>query len=211
MASEYSEATEAAATSAASFATAGAAAQTRDDKGVSSGPTPALSPREEFIIDCLRNARYHEDRERFFAGIHKLSMFFVVASGTATFAWIKAATFFAGIITIAGLLDLVFDISGKARLHASLRRRIYDILAQAEDPSRSMDSLREQAVRVYADEPPCMHAANMIAYNGAMQSFHRPQQFHYKIEWYHRLLRHVWPFASTNFKTYGELAKTKPA
>jgi hypothetical protein len=47
--------------------------------------------------------------------------------------------------------------------------------------------------------------------NGAMQFFHRPQQLHYKIEWYHRLFRHVWPFASTNFKTYGELAKTEPA
>jgi hypothetical protein len=86
--------------------------------------------------------------ERFFARIHKGAMFFVVASSTATFAWVKAAPYFAGIITLAGLLDLVFDVSGKARLHASLRRRIYDLLAQAEDPLRSDESLREQAVRV---------------------------------------------------------------
>jgi hypothetical protein len=179
------------------------------DQGRPSGTAPALelSPRDEFIIDCLRNARYHEDRERFFARIHKGSMFFVVASGTATFAWIRAAAFFAGIITLVGLLDLVFDVSGKARLHASLRRRVYDILAQAEDPTRSLDSLREQAVRVYADEPPCMHAANFIAYNGAMEFLHRPRAFHYKIEWYHRVFRHVWPFPTTDFKTYGDLAK----
>jgi hypothetical protein len=203
MPSEHSE--PAKATTAAASATAGAAAQTWDDKGVASGAAPALSPRDEFIIDCLRNARYHEDRERFFARIHRGAMFCVVASGTATFAWVRAAPVFAGIITLAGLLDLVFDVSGKARLHASLRRRVYDILAQAEDPTRSIESLREQAVRVYADEPPCMHAANFIAYNGAMESLHRPRHLQYKIEWYHRLLRHVWPFASTEFKTYGEL------
>jgi hypothetical protein len=205
MASECSE-TATADTSASAEASAAAKA---GHEGVAAGTSPSLgvSARDEFIIDCLRNARYHEDRERFFARIHKGSMFFVVASGTATFAWIKAASFFAGIITFAGLLDLVFDVSGKARLHASLRRRIYDILAQAEDPTRSLDSLREQAVRVYADEPPCMHAANMIAYNGAMQSYHRPHEYHYKIEWYHRLLRHVWPFAAENFKTFGDLAR----
>jgi hypothetical protein len=134
-------------------------------------------------------------------------MFCVVASGTATFAWVRAAPYFAGLITLAGLLDLVFDVSGKARLHASLRRRVYDILAQAEDPTRTVESLREQAVRVYADEPPCMHAANLIAFNGAMDSLHRPHALKYKIEWYHRLFRHVWPFASTEFKTFAELAR----
>jgi hypothetical protein len=40
-----------------------------------------------------------------------------------------------------------------------------------------------------------------------MESVHRPRNFQYKIEWYHRFLRHVWPFASTEFKTYGEIAK----
>lgn len=166
-----------------------------------------ISERDLFLVDCLRNARYHEDRERFFARIHKMAMFTVVASGTATFAWLRAAPYLAGVITLAGLLDLVFDISGKARLHASLRRRIYDILAQLEDPIRSLENLREQAVRVYADEPPCMHAANIIAFNGAMEFLHRPREYQYQVKWYQRWLRHVWSFASTDFKTYGELSK----
>jgi hypothetical protein len=208
MASEHSEAVAAAA-SAASSATTAAANKAGDDAGFPAGSSTSvgLSDREEFVIDCLRNARYHEDRERFFARIHRTAMFVVVASGTATFAWLKAAPYFAAVITLAGLLDLVFDISGKARLHASLRRRVYDVLAQTEDPKRSIEGLREQAVRIYADEPPCMHAANFIAFNGAMDVLHRPHAFKYKIEWYHRLLRHVWPFASTQFKTYGDLAK----
>lgn len=134
-------------------------------------------------------------------------MFVAVASGTATFAWLKAAPYFAGLITLSGLLDLVFDVSGKARLHASLRRRVYDLLAQAEDPSRTVEALREQAVRIYADEPPCMYAANLIAYNGAMEFMQRPHVHLYKIEWHQRFFRRWFSFASTKFQTYGELAE----
>jgi hypothetical protein len=192
-----------------SCAASAAAAEARNNQGLPAGAAPSveLSPREEFVIECLRNARYHEDRERFFARIHRTAMFIVVVSGTATFAWVKAAHYLTALLTLAGLLDLVFDVSGKARLHASLRRRVYDILAQAEDPARSIEGLREQAVSVYADEPPCMHAANLIAFNGAMDSLHRPRSLKYKIGWHHRLFRHVWPFASTEFKTYGDVSR----
>lgn len=204
MGSQHTEA----ATAPSVAATASSVTETGHE-GLSTGAASAISisDRDLFMIDCLRNARYHEDRERFFARIHKLAMFTVVASGTASFAWLKAAPFLAGVITLAGLLDLVFDISGKARLHASLRRRIYDVLAQLEDPSRTLENLKEQAVRVYADEPPCMYAANFVAFNGAMEFLHRPREYHYEVKWYQRLLRHLWSFSSTNFKTHGEIAK----
>jgi hypothetical protein len=110
-------------------------------------------------------------------------------------------------VTIAGAVDLVFDVSGKARLHAALRRRVYDILAQAEDPTRSIASLREQAVRVYADEPPTMHAVNALAYNAAMLAFDRPEKYQFPISLWHRALRHWWPFTADDFKTYDEIAK----
>jgi hypothetical protein len=203
MPSEQSETTHSAASPAAF-----AANSASDTAAATAGSATALTPRQELVIECLRNARYHEDRERFFSWVHKSAMFVVVAAGTASFASLKAEPQWAAIITLTGLLDLVFDISGRARLHGSLRRRFYDLPAQSEIPTISDESLREQATRIYGDEPPCMHAANVIAYNGAMDSFHRPRKYLYKIEWYHRLLRHVWPFASTQFKTFGELATT---
>jgi hypothetical protein len=168
-----------------------------------------LSERDTFRITLLRNAHYHEDRERFFARLHRLAMFVVVVSGTASFAFVRATPYLAAAITLAGLIDLVFDVSGKARLHASLRRRIYDVLAQTEDSARSIESLREQAVRVYADEPPCMHAVNAIAYNAAMQSFDRPRQHLFKVPMWYRLLRHWHSFATTQFKTYSEIETAK--
>jgi hypothetical protein len=39
-----------------------------------------------------------------------------------------------------------------------------------------------------------------------MSSFDRPEKYQIKLEWYHRWFRHIFAFASTDFKTYEELA-----
>ena len=176
----------------------------------SGGPETAagqgqLTDRESLRITLVRNAHYHEDRERFFARLHRLTMFVVVLSSTASFAFVNTTPWLAGVITIAGLVDLVFDVSGKARLHASLRRRIYDVLAQSEDESRPVVTLREQAVRIYADEPPCMHAVNAIAYNAAMLAFNRPEKYLFVVPWFYRFTRHWISYATVKFKTHEEV------
>lgn len=190
------------------------------DRGGSSASGPAapevpgqLDERVSFRISLVRNAHYHEDRERFFARLHRVAMFIVVASGTASFAFVRATPLWAGVTTLAGLIDLVFDVSGKARLHASLRRRIYDLLAQSEDDTRPLPQLREQAVRIYADEPPCMHAVNALAYNAAMLAFNRPQKYLFEIRPFYRIVRHWYSFTSAQFKTREEieLEATKPS
>jgi hypothetical protein len=181
------------------------------DSSPSSGPEAAqrskeITEIEAFKITCLRNTHYHEDRERFFARWHKITMFVVVLGGAATFAplehkyWIAAS-----IVTIAGLIDLVFDVSGKARLHASLRRRIYDILSDSQDDHSDLTKLHRRAIDVYADEPPCMHAVNALAHNAAMAAFERPPKLQFKITLWQRLLRNMWPYPSVVFKTFEEL------
>lgn len=141
---------------------------------------------------------------RYFARIHKFAMFIVVIGGSSLFADYTQVWLAAVVITLAGTIDLVFDVSGRARLHASLRRRIYDILSQIEDHSRDVDKLNEQAVQVYADEPPCMHAVNALAYNGALAAAGRPHDLLFDLKWYHRWFRHIWAFGSTEFKTLRE-------
>jgi hypothetical protein len=165
----------------------------------------AITEREAFQITLLRNSHYHEDRERFFAWWHKVTMFVVVLGAIATFAPIDKYWIAALVIAFAGLVDLVFDVSGRARLHASLRRRIYDLLAEAQDNDVDLTKMRKRAIDVYADEPPCMHAVNALAYNSAMASFERPQKLQLRIRWWQRIFRNVWPFPETDFKTFEEL------
>ena len=165
-----------------------------------------LTDFDKFRMSCLRIARYHEDRERFFAGVHRISMFVVVGSGTASFASFKEFwPYFALIITLAGLLDLVFGISDKARLHGFIRRQMYDLLAQSETDKRSIEDLKEQLIRISAEEPPYMRAVNELAYNSVMITWGRDQRHLVQTRWYHRLFRNVISFASTRFRTYDEV------
>jgi hypothetical protein len=93
MGSESSEATTA-------TAAATAAARTGTDKATAPGAAAAeagspLDERTEFKIECLKNARYHEDREAFFSRLHKATMLVAVLGGTASFAFVKQFMIFA--------------------------------------------------------------------------------------------------------------------
>lgn len=158
-----------------------------------------MTPRLSFQIECLRATKYHEDREWFFAAVHRVAMFIVVAFGTAIFADVKRAPVFAAIVTLAGLIDLVFDVSGKARKHADQRRRIFDILAQVEDETKPLAGLREQLIKTYADDLPTMHAVNALAYNSAMAAFGRDANEFIKVSGWQRFWRHLVPFSSLSF------------
>ena len=41
--------------------------------GTAANQGKGLNEREAFKIDLVKNARYHEDRERFFSSVHRLS------------------------------------------------------------------------------------------------------------------------------------------
>ena len=109
------------------------------------------------------------------------------------------------IITLTGLLNLVFDIAGKARLHAGLKKEVYSILSDTKT-SNDLLALQRKLVLVYAEEPPTMYAVSAIAYNGAMASHARPPKYFIKIGVWARLWRHIWPYAANRFKTFEEIA-----
>lgn len=201
-------------TNAATAAGPGSPARAEPRDALAAGHTAAqgqaeLTDRGAFEINCLRNTHYHEERERFFARWHKGTMFVAVLGGSAAFAPLDRGYWIAGLlVAVAGLIDLVFDVSGRARLHASLRRRIYEILAEAQDEGADLAGLKKRAIAVYADEPPCMYAVNALAYNSAMEAFERPSEFQLKISFSQRFWRNVWPFPQTAFKTFADLGET---
>ncbi len=207
MQNEFSHEQKAGAATAAPTSTAAAPTRTGErDEIVSAASAPAEIDTElGFKIRCLSSALYHEDRERFFAWLHRWAMFFVVASGTAAFLPIKAEhpLLLTGIATFAGLIDLVFDVSGKARLHATLRKQIYAVLADVGHID--LKELERRLTLIYADEPPCMHAANAVAYNRAMVSYGRPADALLTTGWRGSIVRHFWPFTHNDFPTNAEV------
>jgi len=109
------------------------------------------------------------------------------------------------VTAIAGLVNLVFDINGSARLHGSLRQRLYGVLADAEVMS-DIPSLEKRLILIYADEPPIMYAVNAIAFNNAMLSYGRPKEKLMNVGFFSRFIRHLWPYSANSFRTYSEVA-----
>jgi hypothetical protein len=138
-------------------------------------------------------------------------MFVVVLSGTTTFGAIMQAgggtlAMWASLIaTTAGVIDLVFELDTKARLHSTLKGRMFDILARCEIAADSRD-LDMEMTRIYANEPPTKHGVNAIAFNAAIDAMGRPASEKYDLRPWQLLLRHWWPFRANEFPTLGDRA-----
>jgi hypothetical protein len=191
----------------------GSRSQAYNSPGLNSAADSTAERQQEisnvdlFKIKALSSAMYHEEREQFFASAHRVAMFVVVAAGTAALSPLRTEwpNTFPALIALFGLIDLVFDVSGKSRLHATLRKSIYTILAEAEVNQPTLSELERRLVLIYADEPPCMHAVSAISYNRAMSSFGRPHKYLMSVGAWHARVRNFWPFSANYFKTYQQL------
>jgi hypothetical protein len=173
-----------------------------------------LSDLEAFRISCLKDAIYHEDRERFYAWLHRAGMFVVIVGGAATVAsvmasWTDVIGWIGLVVFLVGTLDLVFDIDGKARRHSILRRRAFELLADAEKASPDLHDLKARRAVGYADEPPCLYAANALAFNAALAAYGRPSGQSFKVGWLPARLRHIIAFTPATFRTLDERAAAK--
>src|SRR5258708_11303151 len=106
--------------------------------GPSSGPVAASLTA--LRCSCLMNARYHATREAFLDNVHRWFMFAVIALGaaalidvfpraTAPQGAIGLKELFAASAAIIAALDLTFDLSNRARTHALMKRRYFELIA----------------------------------------------------------------------------------
>ncbi len=167
--------------------------------------TPEMTPVELAKFKCIRNAAYHEDWERFYARCHRILMSIVVivgtfAIGSSLTAENLLATYGTAIAVLAGLIDVLWNIDGLARLHSDLRRRSYDLLARLE-AGEPIERIGVDFIRLVAAEPPPMHAVNALAFNAAVDALGRPPGQKYVLKTWQRWLRHWYPFRPNQFPT----------
>jgi len=170
---------------------------------------PKLTPRAALEFELMRSGAYHADRERFFDTVHRWTMFVVVLLGSAAFGDLLGQNrLLAGAVACAGLVDLVFDVSGKARAHAQLRRLSFEMLAallRGDDEN----GIRARLTEGYGEEPNFNGTVNCVAYNAANAQLGRSRSDQFVIGAWRRRLRHFWPGAD-DLKTFRELGLTPP-
>lgn len=114
-----------------------------------SGPMANATALEKVTVSCLANAHYHSSREAYLDTVHRWFMFFVIALGAAALTdalpklidlvfgtTINPALFkeaCAAFVAIIAALDLTFDLSNRARSHAMMKRRYYELLASVRE------------------------------------------------------------------------------
>lgn len=154
--------------------TQAAPAGRRNARPAAGGPTSEI---ELVRFDLLRSAVYHGMRERTQLRWQRVGMFLTIILGSSAFAafWANASLIgqiASGSVAVIGAGQLVFDFGGTALQHADLRRRFYDLLAEAESIADIADikALRAKMAALYADEPPEVERVNRKAHNRAGES-----------------------------------------
>ncbi len=157
-----------------------------------------------FVV--LRNAIYHASRRRFLDTGNRALTFVVIAAGAGAVGDIGqslgvTAQWLAAIATLAGALQLVFDLAGKARTHEFLQRRFYEVLAEIDEAGQPTEAQIAKwnagLARLYAEEPPPMRALEAISHNAAKESLGAGRRV--RVEWWHTLLKQWWPFHGSEF------------
>ena len=198
-------------TSSAKATTSSAQTQSRH-KGNSAGTTSA--EMNDIKFESLKGAFYHEGREAHFDFIHRVLLFSVTLLGTATASQFLAnnpvLSTWTGLATaVVGLIDLVFNLSGKAREHGFLKRRFVELSSFCDNPIWNSQMLNERLASIYADEPPQFRCANAIAYNNALRTIHGNDRSDdlLIVTRYRKMSRNWFRHESHDFNTKGELEK----
>ncbi|MFG1319854.1 hypothetical protein [Xanthobacter autotrophicus] len=161
-----------------------------------------MDARTSIKVQALRNALYHGARRNFLEFINRAFSFIVILGGAVAVAdYLGNAKPAAFIATVAGTLQLVFDFGGRAKEHAFLQRRFYDVIAEVEtcpEPAENqICKWQADLVRIYADEPPTLRALDAIAYNDAAEAL--DTEWRVRVNWWQSLWRHFYPFNGTSF------------
>lgn len=200
--------TSAASTPAASTAPNAAAQSARLDSERRRGPSGTEAPASA-IEDGLRcnlymNARYHASREAFLDSAHRALMFFIIVLGAAAvtelfpWAWVKGVC--AALAAIFAAFDLTADLSNRARCHALMRRRYFELLADLAAHRYTPEQIEEHMHRYSADEEPAFHALLAVSWNAAQEMVYGDDAHVYQIPRRHRALKNIRRYAAVKYK-----------
>ncbi|MFA6021352.1 MAG: hypothetical protein WC722_13895 [Rhodospirillales bacterium] len=207
MASEPTETTAPTPTPAAPPAETRPDARAENRQQCSSASATASSLRELDFV-CLLNTRYHEAREAFLDSTHRWLMFFVIVFGSGAVVaaglelglpkWINA--FLGASSAVFGALDLAFDLTNRARNHALMKRRYYELLADLKEGKKSKEEAESLLPRYYADEEPSYRALLMLAWNEAQEMIYGDEKRTYIIPPRNRFWKHVFRYEGVSFQ-----------
>jgi hypothetical protein len=139
-------------------------------------------------------------------------MFFVIALGGAAITNIlpkltgAEAVLTTDLLVATGAvlaaLDLTFDLSNRARAHAMMKRRYFELLADLRDGFKSPEHVKVCIERFSADEEPQFRVLFLACWNAAQEAVYGSKRHRYVIGFFSNLFKNWWrrPAADFPFK-----------
>jgi hypothetical protein len=173
------------------------------ERQLSGAEATAQAVKDGLRCDLLMNARYHSVREAFLDSVHRVLMFLIIVLGAAATTNLFNAPLvkeiFAACAVVFAALDLTADLSNRARQHALMKRRYFDLLADLTS-GRSPVEIEAQMHKCSADEEPAFHALLSLSWNAAQEMVYGDYADKYPVPLRHRLLKNVRRYAEVSYK-----------
>jgi len=144
--------------------------------------------------------RYHAKRRRFFENFSNFIKVSVVFTGSSAFMAVLGnktdialvATF---LISILSALNLVFDFSKRALVHADLRKRFSELLKEIiikEPTEENLKTWEAEKVLIEIDEPTALKVLDIHCHNEEAVALGYGSEDIYKLGWWRILLKDWW-------------------
>jgi hypothetical protein len=183
------------------------------------GPMASATALEARTISCLTNAHYHSSREAYLDTVHRWFMFSVIALGAAAltdvlprmlhalFGWavdvgVVKEVCAAGAAILAAL-DLTFDLSNRARAHAMMKRRYFELLAALREGKKTPEQVGVCLDEFSADEEPPYRILYFASWNSAQMTVFGRRAKRFKLSALDNLFKNWWRRPSANYEPVG--------
>lgn len=195
-----------------SASTTTGAKQEARSAGELSGSTAATLEGDGLRVSCLWNAQYHAAREAFLDSVHRWLMFAVIVMGAGALfdaapKEIHLATVrigvkesFAALAAVFAALDLTFDLSNRARGHALMKRRYFELLADFNEGKRTLVESQACLHRFSADEEPAYCSLVATSWNAAQEMVFGDNSRKYLVPWHHKMFRNFFRFGASQYE-----------
>jgi len=152
---------------------------------------------------AFTNGKYHADREAFFDFWDKSITFGVLLTGAVAFLDVFGNSFQkvgAAVLGVFALLQLVAELSKKARDHSTLKKLYFELAAKMESGELAANAAGAAMLRLAGEERPPYCALHAIAENWATRAIYGDgKPLPCRIGRFQRILRNWSRFEGTNF------------
>jgi hypothetical protein len=128
------------------------------------------NPLDDLKFEIEKSLRYHQRRRGHYEFAHRILMFFVVLSGSATAALVPDEYRLLGLLaSLFGVIDLVYSPGLQAREHLELHQKFSALLQRIVASNNPTDAdiiaWGAEKVGIEVDEPPIFWALETDCYN----------------------------------------------